>query len=227
VKILLVEDNGVLADWLVRNLREYRLNADTLTTAQQAEQVLLTETYDVLLLDLMLPGMSGSDLLRRLRERGNTTPAIVLTATGSIDEKVRCLGLGADDYLVKPVEIRELVARIGAVARRRQHAAPVSIHCGDLIFDGATRQFLVGGQPVSLPAREHSVLEILISRQGRTVSKQALMNGLFSLNDEPSQDAIEIYVHRLRKRLEKSSASILTLRGLGYLLKPRDDGVLP
>ena len=133
------------------------------------------------------------------------------------------LGIGADDYLVKPFEIRELVARIKALIRRQSPDKSTEIHCGNLIYNSNTRQFSINDKNLLLPAREHDVLEILMLKQGKTVSKNALVNGIFSLADDPSPDAIEIYVHRLRKKLENSQASIMTLRGLGYLLKKNDD----
>jgi len=188
-----------------------------------ADQVLLTENYDVVLLDLNLPKMSGKSVLRRLRERHNTVPVMILTASGSIDEKVECLGAGADDYLVKPFEVRELVARIKVLIRRQTPDKATEIHCADLSYDSNTRQFSIAGKALALPAREHNVLEILMLKQGKTISKNALMNGIFNLSEEPSADAIEIYISRLRKKLEHCQASIMTLRGLGYLLKQKDD----
>jgi DNA-binding response OmpR family regulator len=148
---------------------------------------------------------------------------MILTASGSIDEKVECLGAGADDYLVKPFEVRELVARIKVLIRRQTPDKAAEIHCGDLAYDSNTRQFAIAGKTLALPAREHDVLEILMLKQGKTVSKNALVSGIFNLSEEPSADAIEIYISRLRKKLEPSQAAIMTLRGLGYLLKQKDD----
>ncbi|PUA16618.1 response regulator [Glaciimonas sp. PCH181] len=223
MKLLLIEDNPPLALWLTKILKEEKFTVDVAIDGVAADQVLQSENYDAVLLDLMLPKMNGKNVLRRLRERHNNVPVMILTASGSIDEKVDCLGSGADDYLVKPFEIRELVARIKALIRRQSPDKATEMHCADLVYNSNTRQFSVNEKILSLPAREHDVLEILMLKQGKTVSKNALVNGIFSLGDEPSPDAIEIYVHRLRKKLEHSQAAIMTLRGLGYLLKKNDD----
>lgn len=223
MKLLLIEDNPPLALWLTRILKEEKFTVDVAADGAAADQVLQSENYDAVLLDLMLPKMNGKNVLRRLRERHNNVPVMILTASGSIDEKVDCLGSGADDYLVKPFEVRELVARIKALIRRQSPDKATEMHCADLAYNSNTRQFSIEGKILTLPAREHDVLEILMLKQGKTVSKNALVNGIFGLGDEPSADAIEIYVHRLRKKLEHSQAAIMTLRGLGYLLKKRDD----
>jgi two-component system response regulator TctD len=223
MKLLLIEDNPQLAHWLEQILKEHKFKVDIAADGEIADQVLRDENYDVVLLDLMLPKMHGKNVLRRLRERHNGVPVMILTASGSIDEKVECLGAGADDYLVKPFEIRELVARIKVLVRRQTPDKAAEIHCGDLVYDSNTRQFAVAGTTLALPAREHDVLEVLMLKQGKTVSKTALMKGVFSLSEEPSADAIEIYISRLRKKLEHSSAAIMTLRGLGYLLRQKDD----
>ncbi|KAF1042220.1 MAG: Transcriptional regulatory protein tctD [Herbaspirillum frisingense] len=223
MKLLLIEDNPQLAHWLEQILKEHKFSVDIAADGEIADQVLRDENYDVVLLDLMLPKLGGKHVLRRLRERHNGVPVMILTASGSIDEKVECLGAGADDYLVKPFEVRELVARIKVLIRRQTPDKAAEIHCGDLVYDSNTRQFAVAGATLALPAREHDVLEILMLKQGKTVSKTALMKGIFSLSEEPSADAIEIYISRLRKKLEQSSAAIMTLRGLGYLLKQKDD----
>lgn len=223
MKLLLIEDNPPLAHWLTQILRENKFSVDLASDGEMADHVLLTENYDVVLLDLMLPRLNGKHVLRRLRERHNTVPVMILTASGSIDEKVECLGAGADDYLVKPFEVRELVARIKVLIRRQTPDKTAEMHCGDLAYDSNTRQFAIAGKTLALPAREHDVLEILMRKQGKTVPKTALVGGIFNLSDEPSADAIEIYISRLRKKLEPSQAAIITLRGLGYLLKQKND----
>ncbi|AMP14423.1 response regulator [Collimonas pratensis] len=222
MKLLLIEDNPPLALWLSKILKEDKFTIDVASDGEMADSLLQSESYDVVLLDLQLPKMNGKSVLRRLRQRHNNVPVMILTASGSIDEKVDCLGAGADDYLVKPFEVRELVARIKALIRRQTPGKTAEMHCGDLCYDSNTRQFSIAGQPLALPAREHDVLEILMLKQGKTVSKTALMDGVFGLDDEPSADAIEIYIHRLRKKMEHCQAAIMTLRGLGYLLKQKD-----
>ena len=218
MKILLIEDNRELAESLVNVLKTERFTVDWVEDGSQADSILQTESYDAVLLDLLLPHMTGKQILRRLRERHNNAPVLILTASDSLDEKVTCLSAGADDYLVKPFEIRELVARIKALIRRQAPDKAPEMNCGDLLYNTDTRQFFVAGMALALTTREHAVLEILMIRQGKTVSKQTLVNGVFGLQDDPSEDAIEIYVHRLRKKLSECAATITTLRGLGYLL---------
>ncbi|MDR3101588.1 MAG: response regulator [Paraburkholderia sp.] len=223
MKLLLIEDNPTLVHWLVKTLEELGFACDAVQDGGAADSLLRTNAYDVVLLDLNLPKLSGKNVLRRLRQRGDATPVMVLTASGSIDEKVELLGSGADDYLVKPFEVRELVARIKVLIRRQTPARANEVSCGDLVFDINTGQFALGGAPLNVTPRERTVLEALMLRVNKTVSKSALADAIFTLADDPSEDAIEIYVSRLRKKLEGSSATIVTLRGLGYLLRKRDE----
>jgi two-component system response regulator TctD len=219
MRLLLVEDNTVLADWLSRTLRRQQYAVETVDNGADADYLLRTETYDLVLLDLALPKLDGHEVLRRLRERGNATPVLVLTADNSTRSRVTELDHGADDYVAKPFEVEELEARIRVLLRRSAHVANPQIVCGDLVFNGATRDFTLGGQPLVLTPRERTVLEVLVMKVGVTVSKSVLGQSLPSVEDSVSADAIEIYVHRLRKKLEGSDATIVTLRGLGYLLR--------
>ncbi len=221
MKVLLIEDNASLIHWLARLLKEERFMVDTALDGEYADQLLKTHHYDVVLLDLQIPRLSGKHVLRRLRARRNNLPVLVVTASGSVDEKVECLGLGADDYLVKPFEYRELVARIKALARRNTGEKQSELTCGDLTYNTDTRQFYVQGQLLPLRLKEHATLEILMMRLGKTVSKTSLMEGIYALEEDASEDAVEIYIHRLRKKLEGCQAAIMTLRGLGYLLQQK------
>jgi len=221
MKVLLIEDNDSLVHWLVRLLKEERFVVDTALDGEVADQLLLTQQYDVVLLDLQLPRLTGKSVLRRLRARHNNVPVLMLTASGSVDEKVECLGLGADDYLVKPFEVRELLARIKALARRQLGEKQAELSCGNLTYNSDTRQFFVDGQLLPLRVKEHATLEILMQRQGKTVSKSALMDGIYAIEEDASEDAVEIYIHRIRKKLEGCQATIMTLRGLGYLLQQK------
>ena len=223
MKLLLIEDNPTLAHWLAKMLEQESFTLDAVQDGDAADQLLRTNHYDVVLLDLNLPKLSGKNVLRRLRQRGDTTPVMILTASGSIDEKVELLGAGADDYLVKPFEVREVVARIKVLIRRQTPSKAGDVVCGDLAFDIDTRQFTLKGAPLNVTPRERTVLETLILRLGKTVSKPALVDAIFTLSDEPSEDAVEIYISRLRKKLDGSSAAIVTLRGLGYLLRKKED----
>jgi len=219
MRLLLVEDNKSLADWLCKTLRKQQYAVDWLDNGADADFVLRSESYDLVLLDLALPGLEGHEVLRRLRGRGNGTPVLVLTADNSIRSRVSELDRGADDYVAKPFEVEELEARIRVLLRRSAQVPTPQIACGELVYNGATRDFTLAGQPLPLTPRERAVLEVLAMKLGRTVSKATLGQSLPSIEDGVSADAIEIYVHRLRKKLERSDATIVTLRGLGYLLR--------
>lgn len=223
MRILLAEDNHSLARWLTRTLEHERFAVDCTADGSDADFLLTSKEYDLVILDLALPRMDGRDVLRRLRARDNNVPVLILTANNTIEGRVRLLDQGADDYMGKPFEIVELEARIRALLRRsNQHKNPIS-RCGRLVHDPNTRLFAIDATPLTLPPREHAVLEALMAKVGKTVSKRALIATLGNIDEEVSPEAIELYVHRLRKKIDASNATIITLRGLGYLLKQRDD----
>ena len=224
MRLLLVEDNAELAEWLRRSLRKEQYTVDWLDNGADADYVLRSEVYDLVILDLALPKLEGQEVLRRLRARGSHTPILVLTANNSISSRVSELDKGADDYMAKPFVVEELEARIRVLLRRSSQVAIPVVSCGDLHYDTNTRVFTLAGQPLQLTPRERAVLEVLIMKVGSTVSKAALSQSLFSLDANVSPDAIEVYVYRLRKKLEASDVIIATLRGLGYLLRLRHDG---
>jgi two-component system response regulator TctD len=219
MRILVVEDNAELAQWLARTLRLEQYTVDCIDNGADADFALKSEKYNLIILDLALPKMDGKEVLRRLRARQDATPVLVLTANNSMQSRVRELDGGADDYMAKPFDIDELEARIRVLLRRSSGQASPTLVCGDLSYNTNTREFRISGLPLELTPRERAVLDALVRQVGTTVTKHALAQSLFSLNDEVSKDAIEIYVHRLRKKLEHSSAKIMTLRGLGYLLR--------
>ncbi len=222
MRILLVEDNHQLADWLARTLRKSRYTVDCVYDGAAADHLLLTQTYALVILDLSLPKLDGREVLMRLRARDNNVPVLILTVNNTAEGRVSGLDTGADDYVAKPFDVAELEARIRALLRREgQHKNPV-LQCGSLGYDTNSRVFTLNDTELRLTPRERAVLEALIMKMGKTVSKQSLADSLFGINDAVAPDAIEIYVHRLRKKLEASNASIITLRGLGYLLKQRD-----
>ncbi|MEJ7137795.1 response regulator [Amphibiibacter pelophylacis] len=222
MNILLVEDNAELALWLGRSLHEARFTVTHAADGETALAHLAQQPFDLLLLDLNLPDMNGRAVLRRLRRSGNGLPVLVLTASASLDIKVDSLDMGADDYLVKPFEMRELVARIKVLIRRHSGASQSALECGDLHYDLDTRTFTLAGATLALPPREHSLLEALMLRQGKTTRKDKLAQTVFGPHDEAGEDAIELYIHRLRRRLDTARVRILTLRGLGYLLQDSD-----
>lgn len=219
MRILLVEDNLQLADLVSKALSQSRFVVDSIHDGAAANHVLHTEDYAAVVLDVSLPRMDGWEVLKRLRSRGNHVPVLILTAHGSVEDRVRGLDLGADDYLSKPFELKELEARIRALIRRAAGHDRPEVRCGSLVFDSNSRSFTLGGAPLSLTPREHAVLEQLILKVGKNVRKDTLFEKIFGLDQCASSDAIEIYIHRLRKKLEGSDVSIVTMRGLGYLLE--------
>jgi two-component system response regulator TctD len=219
LRILLAEDNRTLAAWLEKALRHGGFAVDCMADGVEADHVLITQAYDLVILDLGLPRMDGLDILRRLRRRGSSVPVLILTARGEIEHRVEGLNLGADDYLPKPFRLSELEARINAVIRRAKGSASPLVAIGALEYDGVGRMFRVDGKPLALRPREHAVLEVLIARAGKAVSKSSLHEHVFELDDTAGAEAVEVYIHRLRKRLQGSGVAIVTLRGLGYVLE--------
>jgi two-component system response regulator TctD len=219
MRLLLVEDNRELADWLARTLRQAQYAVDVVHDGEDAEHALAFGEHALVILDLSLPGRGGIEVLKGLRAGGNSVPVIVLTANASLDGRVRGLDAGADDYLAKPFEIEELEARIRAQLRRSNNRAETMVTCGDLVLDSNTRLFRLAGELLALTPREHAVLEQLMLKAGQTVSKTMLSAAIYDFEADADPSAIEIYVHRLRKKLEGASVHIVTLRGLGYLLR--------
>ena len=221
MRILLVEDNRQLSEWLARTLEKDRYVVECSFDGEDANYRLQTQVYDLVILDLALPRLTGEEVLRKLRARHSNVPVLILTASSSMQSRIGGLDNGADDYMAKPFDVGELVARIRVLLRRTaNHKNPIW-RCGNLCYDSNTRIFSVADVDLALTPREHSLLEALLVRMGKTVSKKVLSESLFSLNEDISPDAIEIYVHRLRKKLESTDVTIVTLRGLGYLLKQR------
>ncbi len=221
MRILLVEDHPELGRWIAKAFSSAGFAVDLMTDGADADQVLRTEDYALVILDLTLPGLDGLEVLKNLRARKQTLPVLLLTARGDVAERVRGLNLGADDYLTKPFALEELEARVKALLRRGQAIDLPRVTCGSLLFDCANRTFSVGGNRLPLTPREAAVLEILILHRGRAVLKEHLFEQVFSLEEEAHQEAIEIYIHRLRKKLEGADVVIRTLRGLGYMLEVR------
>lgn len=223
MRILLVEDNRTLSEWLARTLQKDRYVVECAYDGADAHARLLSERYDLVILDLELPGLAGDEVLRRLRARDNNVPVLILSARDTLAGRVAGLNSGADDYMGKPFEVAELEARIRVLLRRHANHKNPMLRCGMLSYDSNTRLFGLGegpdAAPLALTPREHALLEALLLKQGQTVSKQALSEALFTLDDNVSPDAVEIYVHRVRKKLQGSDVAIITLRGLGYLLK--------
>jgi two-component system OmpR family response regulator len=219
MRILIAEDDSILADGLVRSLRQSGYAVDHVKGGSEADAALSMQTFDLLILDLGLPRMSGLEVLRRLRARNSNLPVLILTAADSVDERVKGLDLGADDYMAKPFHLNELEARVRALTRRGTGGGPTVVRHGSLAFDQVGRIASVNDQVIDLSARELGVLEILLQRIGRLVSKEQLVDHLCEWGEEVSNNAIEVYVHRLRKKIEPSGVRIITVRGLGYCLE--------
>jgi two-component system OmpR family response regulator len=218
MRILIAEDDAIIADGLSRSLRQGGYAVDWAADGVDAEAALLTATYDLLILDLGLPKLSGLEVLKHLRARNSQLPVLILTALDGTGDRVKGLDLGADDYMVKPFELAELEARVRALTRRSTGTTP-TIQCGFLIYDQVGRVAQIQGQSLDLSAREIGLLEILLNRMGRLVSKDQLVDHLCGWGEEVSHNAIEVYVHRLRKKLEAGGVKIATVRGLGYCLE--------
>jgi two-component system response regulator TctD len=219
MRILLVEDNRELSDWLAKILRQDRYVVDCVHAGADADAALQTGTYHLVILDLTLPRMDGREVLRRLRARNDNVAVLILTADDTMVSRVSGLDIGADDYLAKPFDLDELKARVRALLRRVTGGRAPVIHCGSLSYDTNERQFRVNEAPLALTPREHAVLETLMRGMNRTIGKRALAESVFGFDDSSSPENVEIYIHRVRRKLEGCDARIITLRGLGYLLK--------
>ncbi len=218
MKLLLVEDNRELSSWLTRLLTKSGYAIEQAFTGKEASHFLLTQNYDAILLDLTLPDVSGQTVLKNLRNLKNEVPVLIISALDTRGDIIENLNLGADDYMAKPFDIDELEARLRSLLRRSSGKTNPVISCGSLTYDSNSKIFSDHGKELTLTPREHAVLEALIRHSGTTVNKKDLADRLFTLNDTVSPKALEIYIVRLRKKMEDSSAQIITLRGLGYML---------
>ncbi|MDB5812588.1 MAG: DNA-binding response regulator [Betaproteobacteria bacterium] len=218
MRILLTEDDAALAEALQFALKQSGYAVDWVNNGAAADEALTQDVFGLLILDLGLPKLDGFEVLRRLRKRNATLPVLILSGREQAEEKVTGLDLGADDYLVKPFSLEELQARVRALLRRGQGSAAPQITYGELSFDTVQRSASVAGKLLALSTQETGVLEVLLSRFGRLVSKEQLVEQLYSAGHEVSLNAIEVYVHRLRKKLEASGINVRTQYGRGYLL---------
>ncbi len=219
MRILIVEDDQTLAEAISRRLFKQGHAADVAADGSRADSILRHQAFDLIILDLNLPGLGGEQVLARLRQRSSTTPVLVLTARGQIEDRITLLDLGADDYLTKPFDFGELEARSRALLRRSQGQAQDRLSLGNTVLDRQACSVTVGGEAVELKQREFRLLEIFLSHRGRVLSKEELLDHLYSFDETPGANAIELYVGRLRKKLASSSIEIRTLRGLGYVVE--------
>ncbi|MGE5128443.1 MAG: response regulator [Sphingomonadaceae bacterium] len=223
MRILIVEDDAALARGLARILESEGYAVDTVTRGEQALLATRHERFDLVILDVGLPGMDGFEVLRRLRAVPDPAPVLLLTARDTLDDKVRGLDLGGDDYVAKPFAMSELVARVRALIRRSQaRAGPKVVH-GPLVLDSVARRAYLSGAPLELAAREWAVLEVLLARSGRIVSKDSIIQAVVGWGDDLSANAIEVYISRLRAKLEPAGVRIRTVRGFGYMLEEPEE----
>lgn len=219
MRIAVVEDNIMLAQGLADALRDDGHALDLLHHGSEAMPFLRQEQLDLIILDINLPGVSGLEILGRLRAAGSTVPVLMLTARSEQSEKVEGLDAGADDYLTKPFDLGELKARVRALMRRGQPRITDQVSLGNLVFDANARRVSVAGQAIEITRRELALLELLVRRQNQVVSKQQLLDHLCGASSDMNEGAVELYIHRLRKRLVDAEVEIKTLRGLGYCLQ--------
>jgi DNA-binding response OmpR family regulator len=218
-RILLAEDDNALARGLVAVLNQNGYDVDSVGNGAAALAHQAAMSYGAVILDLGLPDLSGFDVLKQLRRVGSRSPVLILTARGALDDRVRGLDLGADDYMLKPFEPAELLARVRALLRRSQGDPSPDVIVGTLTWDRGNGAFRLGEELLELPRRERAVLEQLISRAGKIVLRERLTDVVFGLDDGVGRNALEVYIGRLRKKLADGGPHIRTVRGLGYMLE--------
>ncbi|NCT87254.1 response regulator [Stenotrophomonas acidaminiphila] len=214
MRILIVEDDNLIARGIASGLRAYGLTADTVPTAAQAELALANAACDAIVLDRGLPDGDGLTLLARLRERGETVPVLLLTARDAVEDRIEGLQAGADDYLVKPFDLGELVARLHALMRRAGGRSMNAVEAGALRFDPSSGEAWLDGEPVELSRREATLLAALIQAEGRCLSTEQIKDRLYGLDQDVGSNAVNVHVHNLRRKL--GADVVATVRGLGY-----------
>lgn len=216
MRILLVEDDPQLGDGLMVGLRQAGFAVDWVRDGVAADHALHSEDFDLVVLDLGLPRLTGMEVLKRLRGRGQAVPVLILTARDATGDKVAGLDAGADDYLVKPIDLDELAARIRALTRRAVGRAAPVLHHGAIVLDPAARSVTLAGSPVDLSAREYAVLMVLLENAGRVLTRSQIEQSIYGWREEPDSNALEVHIHHLRKKF--GSDLIRTLRGVGYTI---------
>ncbi len=219
MRILIVEDDPSLASGLARILQGEGFAVDVSGEGEEAVRAESAEKFDLMILDLGLPTIDGFTVLQTVRGKGNKLPVLVLTARDNVMDRVQGLNLGADDYMAKPFAMPELTARVRALLRRSQAQANPKITHGPLVLDTVARRSFLNGEPLELAGREWAVLEVLLGKVEKIVSKESIIESIAGWNEELSPNAVEVYVSRLRSKLEPSGIRIRTVRGFGYMLE--------
>ena len=221
MRLLVVEDQKDLSDIIVLKLKSEGYGVDACNSGEDAEDYINGTEYDAVLLDIMLPGKTGIGLLKDMRAGGNTTPVILLTALGDVEDRVAGLDSGADDYLVKPFDFDELLARIRVLIRRGNGRASGEIKAGDLVMDTAGRTVTRGGREIELTAREFNILEYLLENRGRVLSRDKICNHIWNYDYDGASNVIDVYMHHLRKKIDENQDEklIKTVKGAGYVIR--------
>ena len=221
MKVLVVEDEKKMAAFLERGLKEHDFAVSVCRRGDEALTAILETALDAVILDVMLPGLDGLSLVRRLRQRGNATPVLMLSARGEVDERVEGLEAGADDYLAKPFAIKEVVARVRALGRRQPEARATVLKIGDLTMDFTQHEVRRGSDRIDLAAREYKMLEVLLRNAGRVCGRALLLEQVWDFNFDPGSNLVDVYIRRLREKIDAGREAKLlhTVRGSGYVLK--------
>jgi two-component system, OmpR family, response regulator len=221
MKILVVEDDRTVGQYVKRGLEEQRYQADLVDDGMEGLRLASGGRYDIIVLDLRLPGMNGFEMLRTLRDRGNTTPVLVLTAQDSVDFKVQALRAGADDYVTKPFAFEELLARVEALSRRPKEIRDPVLRVGDLELDIATREVRRAGEKIELTPKEYTVLEYLMRHTGRVMSRTLITEYAWDYHFDPGTNIVDVVINRLRKKVDSAHQQKLvhTVRGVGYVVR--------
>lgn len=215
MRLLLVEDDELLGDAVKIGLTQFGYVVDWIKDGETARSVIKTESFELIILDLNLPILSGLNLLQSIRQDQNTTPVIILTASDSIEDKIKGLDSGADDYLIKPIDLNELGARIRALIRRSQGRADTTLHYRNIILDPAAHTVTLDDMLINVPRREFALLQKLLENRGQVLSRDQLMQSIYGWNEDVDSNALEVHIHNLRKKLNANF--IRTIRGVGYL----------
>jgi len=221
MRVLVVEDDKKIAAFVVKGLKQSGFAADHAADGEEGLLMATSVNYDAAVVDIMLPGLDGLGLVQKIRAKGSHVPVLILSAKSSVDDRVKGLQAGGDDYLTKPFAFSELLARVQALIRRAtQTIEPTKLVVGDLTMDLLAREVQRAGEKIELQPREFSLLEYLMRSHGRTVTKTMILEHIFDYSFDPQTNVVDVLVHRLRSKVDKGRAMIQTIRGVGYVLQP-------